>query len=209
MQRDAWHAAKDLFRLALDQPAGDREAFVANECGDASLREEVLRLLRLHDEPSDFLISPMTAASRSDPLIGRNLGGFVLSRHLGFGGMGTVYEALQEQPRRRAAVKVLRPGLLALRMQRRFEYESEILARLHHPGIAEVYAAGTFEIGGLGAGEGTEVQLAGNPRRLGWRQQGDSIVVDLPDHLATAPAYTLSIGPIPRDLVPTQDSSAG
>jgi serine/threonine protein kinase len=30
---------------------------------------------------------------------------------------------------------------------RRFEYESEILAKLQHPGIAHVYASGTFDLG--------------------------------------------------------------
>ncbi|HWL92219.1 MAG TPA: serine/threonine-protein kinase, partial [Phycisphaerae bacterium] len=152
MQRDCWQSAKDLFRLALDQPLGDREAFVSKQCDDTSVLAEVLRLLRLNDDPSDFLVSPMqspaNADSGVDPLIGRNLGGFVIIRQIGAGGMGAVYEALQEQPRRRAAVKVLRPGIFASRMQRRFEYESEILAKLHHPGIAQVFAAGTFEIGG-------------------------------------------------------------
>ena len=153
MERDRWQIAKDLFRLALDQPANDREAFVNKQSDDAAIRAEVIRLLQLHDGESDFLVSPISTSPNSvdpitDPLIGRNLGGFVLLRRIGAGGMGAVYEARQEQPKRRAAVKVLRPGIFAARMRRRFEYESEVLAKLQHPGIAQVFAAGVFEIGG-------------------------------------------------------------
>lgn len=153
MDRERWQAAKDLFRSALDHPATEREAFVARVGRDESVRDEVLRLLRSHTEHSEFLESPMGSEPDSsldgrDPMIGRDLGGFRIERRIGLGGMGVVYEAMQERPRRRAAVKVLRSSRLSPRVQRRFEFESEILAKLHHPGIAQVFAAGTFEIGG-------------------------------------------------------------
>ncbi|MGB2985688.1 MAG: hypothetical protein WBE26_07370 [Phycisphaerae bacterium] len=61
------------------------------------------------------------------------------------GGMGTVYEAVQEHPRRTVAVKVLKHGVASRSAMRRFEYESQILARLRHPGIAQVYEAGTHQ----------------------------------------------------------------
>ncbi|QDV05274.1 Serine/threonine-protein kinase PknB [Planctomycetes bacterium Poly30] len=59
--------------------------------------------------------------------------------------MGTVYEAEQDQPRRTVALKVIRLGLLTPDLLRRFELESQLLARLQHPGIAQVYDAGTAE----------------------------------------------------------------
>jgi serine/threonine protein kinase len=116
------------------------------------VQEEVLRLLRSHAAHSEFLETPMGSVTEStlderDPMIGRDLGGFRLERRIGTGGMGVVYEATQEKPRRRAAIKILRSSRLSPRVQRRFEFESEILAKLHHPGIAQVFAAGTFEIG--------------------------------------------------------------
>jgi len=155
MEHERWQIAKELFRLALEQPAGEREAFVKRQTRDDPIQSEVLRLLRHHEQNSDFLISPMSPEPQSandatDPLISRNLGGFVLLKRIGMGGMGAVYEAEQSQPRRRAAVKVLRPGVFAGRMRRRFEFESEVLAKLRHPGIAQVYAAGVFEMGGEG-----------------------------------------------------------
>lgn len=70
------------------------------------------------------------------------IGGYRVLRLIGAGGMGRVYEAEQAHPRRRVALKVLQPGLLSRAALRRFEYESEWLARLDHPGIARVYDAG-------------------------------------------------------------------
>jgi serine/threonine protein kinase/tetratricopeptide (TPR) repeat protein len=64
------------------------------------------------------------------------------------GGMGTVYEAIQENPRRRVALKVVREGLSSDSARRRFEYETEILGRLRHPGIAQIYEAGTQPLSG-------------------------------------------------------------
>jgi WD40 repeat protein/predicted Ser/Thr protein kinase len=62
-------------------------------------------------------------------------------RVLGEGGMGTVYEAEQDNPRRTVALKVIRAGLDS-ELLRRFAREAQILGRLHHPGIAQVYDAG-------------------------------------------------------------------
>ncbi len=58
-----------------------------------------------------------------------------------------VYEAVQEHPRRTVAVKVMKHGVTSLSAMRRFEYESQVLARLRHPGIAQVYEAGTHDDG--------------------------------------------------------------
>lgn len=66
---------------------------------------------------------------------------------LGEGGMGTVYEAEQDQPTRRVALKVIRPEFIIPELVRRFARESEVLGRLQHPGIAQIYEAGTFEDG--------------------------------------------------------------
>ena len=70
------------------------------------------------------------------------IGGFRILRVIASGGMGTVYQATQKNPHRAVAVKVLRAGIGSSSSLRRFEYESKILARLRHPGIAQVYEAG-------------------------------------------------------------------
>jgi len=76
------------------------------------------------------------------------IGGFPILGKLGEGGMGIVYEAEQQSPRRRVALKVVRGGQFVdetyLRMFRR---EAETLARLVHPNIAAIYEAGRTEDG--------------------------------------------------------------
>jgi non-specific serine/threonine protein kinase/serine/threonine-protein kinase len=77
----------------------------------------------------------------------QRFGAFRIIGTLGRGGMGTVFEAEQDHPRRRVALKVIRPGVLSRAMLRRFEYEADVLARLEHPGIARVYEAGVADAG--------------------------------------------------------------
>jgi len=93
-----------------------------------------------------FFGPEVATADLPDPLLGRDLGGVTLVRMLAEGGMGRVYEAAQAKPARTVAVKVLRPGLLSREVYRRFANEAEILGRLRHPAIAQVYAAGTFTL---------------------------------------------------------------
>ncbi|MHC5026559.1 MAG: protein kinase domain-containing protein [Planctomycetota bacterium] len=78
------------------------------------------------------------------------IGAYRLRRAIATGGMGTVYEAAQDHPRRTVALKVMKSGLTSASALRRFEYESQLLARLRHPGIAQVFDAGTHDDGGGG-----------------------------------------------------------
>ncbi len=77
-----------------------------------------------------------------------HIGRYRIIRILGEGGMGTVYEAEQDQPRRRVALKVIKASLASPDLLRRFEQESQALGRLHHPGIAQIYEAGSAETPG-------------------------------------------------------------
>jgi serine/threonine protein kinase len=70
------------------------------------------------------------------------IGQYEVVRVLGSGGMGTVYEAIQDAPRRRVALKVMREATASDDAVRRFEREARILGTLQHPGIAQVYDAG-------------------------------------------------------------------
>jgi tetratricopeptide (TPR) repeat protein len=75
------------------------------------------------------------------------IGRYRVLRLVGEGGMGTVYEAEQDHPRRVVALKVIKPGLTSRELLRRFERESQALGRLQHPGIAQIYEAGTADAG--------------------------------------------------------------
>lgn len=67
---------------------------------------------------------------------------------LGQGGMGVVWEAEQQHPRRRVALKVMRQGHYVDDLHARmFHREAEILGRLKHPNIAAIYESGHTDDG--------------------------------------------------------------
>lgn len=78
------------------------------------------------------------------------IGKYRVQRLLGSGGMATVFAALQEQPKRVVALKVMRPGSATPGLERRFRKEMEIMAKLRHPHIAQIFDAGTHDDGSGG-----------------------------------------------------------
>jgi len=97
----------------------------------------------LPPDPDATQIGDLGSAAAPPDNVPRRIGRYRPLRILGRGGMGVVYEAEQDEPRRRVALKVIRPELATDDLQRRFAHESVFLARLQHPGIAQVYEAGT------------------------------------------------------------------
>jgi WD40 repeat protein len=83
------------------------------------------------------------------------IGSYQIISVLGRGGMGLVYLAQQQQPKRIVALKVIHPGLASLGHLRRILREAEVLGRLQHPGIAQIYEAGTAD-----SAEGSEPFIA-------------------------------------------------
>ena len=94
-------------------------------------------------EPSGETKTDLDSPTR----IPRRIGQYGIKRVIASGGMGTVYEGVQEHPRRPVAIKVMKHGVTSRSAMRRFEYEAQLLARLHHPCIAQVYEAGTHDDG--------------------------------------------------------------
>ncbi len=77
-----------------------------------------------------------------------SIGAYRILGVLGEGGMGIVYEAEQQNPRRVVALKVVRGGrLVDADTIRMFLRETETLARLKHPAIASIYESGRTEDG--------------------------------------------------------------
>ncbi|MCA9299910.1 MAG: serine/threonine protein kinase, partial [Phycisphaerales bacterium] len=132
-----------LFLRARDLEPPLRRAFLESESADdPSLVAEVMSLFEA-DDPG-FLTAPFAArpAYHDTPAMPQRIGSYEIRRVLGEGGMGIVYLAEQDRPRRTVALKVIRPLLASKRALQRFEHESQILARLKHPGIAQIYEAG-------------------------------------------------------------------
>ena len=106
----------------------------------------------MSDPPRD---DSHTAPENADTQVGggagrgipARIGHYRIKRRIASGGMGTVFEAVQEQPRRTVAVKVMKQAAVSPEAFHRFEYEAQLLARLRHPGIAQVYEAGTWDDG--------------------------------------------------------------
>jgi eukaryotic-like serine/threonine-protein kinase len=142
-----------LFRELADRQRSEREDYYEERSVPAELRAEVESLLRLDTPTAQSLTDCVAAvaggALRGDegPAAGQSYGSYRLIRLIGRGGMGAVYEAQQEKPRRTVALKVVKPGLANAQLLRRFELESQALGRLQHPGIAQIYEAGTADVG--------------------------------------------------------------
>lgn len=93
--------------------------------------------------------SPPPTPATDDVLIGKNVGGsYVITRLLGEGGMGKVYEAKHLRLPRRAAVKVLQPDLAqAGDAFERFQREAEVASSLGSRHIVQVFDVGTLPQG--------------------------------------------------------------
>lgn len=141
---------KELLLRARDRPGPEREAFVRECAGDDdALAREVLALLSQEERPvrivEEGLVSGTTDASQAHP---ERVGPYRIASILGEGGMGVVYRAVQEEPiRREVALKLVRRGLDSDSVLRRFQWERQSLARMHHPHIATVLDAGTDDHG--------------------------------------------------------------
>lgn len=116
---------------------------------DASLGEELERLLALEDGRPDFLAESVVDAAAFAPQPGQSVGPYKLERLLGEGGMGQVWLATRADGlyQRRVAVKLLRPGLGDAGLRQRFTRERQILARLGHAHIARLLDAGVSSDG--------------------------------------------------------------
>lgn len=156
---------KHIFTAACAVEHDRRSAYLDATCaGDASLRAEVDALLA-HDGETPPVGPELHAAVALNAWLGAGeaaagssavdrapepagpepaqIGSYRVVRRLGQGGMGVVYEAEQQHPRRRIALKIIRPDWSSPELIRRFQVEAQALGLLQHPGIAQVYEAGT------------------------------------------------------------------
>jgi serine/threonine protein kinase len=72
----------------------------------------------------------------------KRIGRYDIKRVISSGGMGTVFEAEQDDPRRTVALKVIKGGLSSPTALARFHRETQVLGKLRHRGIAHIYEAG-------------------------------------------------------------------
>ncbi len=156
MDTKRYQKIRELFHEACEIDGSARDDFLCRECGeDVGMREEIERLLKHDENPQGVLqtISPCSESSESTQddqtdWMPSDIAGYRIKRLIGRGGMGCVFEAEQAQPSRSVALKVINPGVTAASALRRFEQEARVLGQLQHPGIAQIFEAGTFDTGG-------------------------------------------------------------
>ena len=154
-EAERWARIERVYHSALELDASLRAAFVERACeGDESSRLEVESLIAHAQLTGTFLDVPavevaargladaLHSAAHTFPTV---IGRYRIVRLLGEGGMGTVYEAEQDEPRRTVALKVIKLGFGTPERLRRFRLEAQALARLQHPGIAQIYEANTAD----------------------------------------------------------------
>ncbi len=150
MDADRFKGIKTIFQEAMELPVEERSGFLDEACkNDPEMRREVEALLESLDESSEFIETPAfesMEAFSAEPRVtlpGEQIGPFRIVRLIGSGGMGSVYEAVQDHPERTVALKTLQAGVASASALKRFELEKRILAGLRHPGIAQIFEAGT------------------------------------------------------------------
>ena len=88
----------------------------------------------------------MISARPRLPRVGEVLAGrYRINKALARGGMGVVYEALDQELGRVVAVKVLPPFVRADNAHERFLRECQLTASIHHPNVIRIYDAGFNE----------------------------------------------------------------
>ena len=156
MPDDRWERVKSVFAEAVDLPLSKRAPYLDAACGeDRTLRVEVESMLLADQVAPSFLEAPLPALLNGmapgrgrgedcSPELppGTKAGGFTVERLLARGGMGAVYLARQASPERLVALKVTDGTADSPELMRRFAQESQALARLQHPGIAQVIETG-------------------------------------------------------------------
>ena len=92
-------------------------------------------------------MDPLAAAAGLDALPpGTQLGRYEIRRLIGRGGMGSVYEALHRDLKKRVAIKTLLPSLAAKPDSKaRFLREGEAASRIRHPHVVDVTDVGAEE----------------------------------------------------------------
>jgi eukaryotic-like serine/threonine-protein kinase len=138
---------QDLFHACVDLAPRERSAFLDDAAsGDPSLRERVEHLLDAHLRAERSTLRPL--ASLSLDQVPDRIGSYRLTRSLGEGGMGVVYEAEQEEPvRRRVALKIVKSGPGDGQVVARLAYERQALAAMDHAYVTRLFDAGETAAG--------------------------------------------------------------
>lgn len=157
-----------LLEAAAQLPMDQRESFIREQCaGNSELGSDVVSLLPHYCQtkafqpgsgPEWFLPGTTTIGRAEDHAVSEldadiptppfDIGPYHCVELIGRGGMGVVYRATRANQKPSFALKLLQRGLFNSGSRWRFAFESELLRRLHHPGIARVLEANEIKTPG-------------------------------------------------------------
>src|SRR5579864_9296474 len=127
-----------LVDLALTQPVNQREAYLRNACAhDTALFEQVWKYVQWEHRMNGFLLDPLfPALSNEHPFQPDELldGRFRIVREIAQGGMGVVYEAVDEKLHRRIALKCAKAGF-----RKRLPPEVRNASDISHPNVCKIF----------------------------------------------------------------------
>jgi serine/threonine protein kinase/Tfp pilus assembly protein PilF len=167
-----WEKIKALFESALEQPIAARTAFLKRNCETPGVYSEVAGLLRNHEAagsflcdsfierqalPADFFeqLEGIESAAPGLPefapssMIGCRIGAYQVEKHIGSGGMASVYLGRRADAayEKRVAIKLVSIGPGSSEILERFRRERQTLASLDHPNIVRLVDGGSTEQG--------------------------------------------------------------
>ncbi|HEY2012635.1 MAG TPA: protein kinase, partial [Bryobacteraceae bacterium] len=132
-----------LVEETLQTPPEKREERLRKLCQDPSVYQEVCERVRWEERMGRFLLDPLfERTAPGDPFAAGNLvgGRFRILRKVGYGGMGVVFEAVDEKLERRVALKCARPG-----HRQRLPPEARAAREVSHYNVCKVHDLHTVE----------------------------------------------------------------
>ena len=157
MNPERFATLRRLFDDAIELAPADRVSLLDRLCADDPLlRADVEQLLLAHERadahwerPVGMALAEALRDETGADQVGRRFGAYELTRLIGVGGMGAVFEAVRadDQYRKRVAIKMLRRGVSGEQAILRFRQERQILATLDHPNITALLDGGVTDDG--------------------------------------------------------------
>src|ERR1700680_2155987 len=137
-KREADERVMSLVELALARPCAEREVYLRGACAeDTELLAEVQGYVQCEERMKGFLLDPLFAPASDGRLFepGQLLDNrFRIVRELAEGGMGIVYEALDEKLDRRIAIKCAKAGF-----RKRLPPEVRNASEISHPNVCKIF----------------------------------------------------------------------
>jgi serine/threonine protein kinase/tetratricopeptide (TPR) repeat protein len=128
----------NLLELALARPTEEREDYLKSACaGDEDLRTRVQEYIRWEERMNGFLLEPLFCLAPNERPFepGQLLDNrFRIVREVAEGGMGVVYEAVDEKLERRIAIKCAKTGFC-----QRLPPEVRNAREIRHPNVCKIF----------------------------------------------------------------------